>query len=152
MSKERKIAIKEADIEFSIYIKRRNADSNGKVKCFTCGTVDYWNSNQIQCGHFISRKHIITRWDEMNCEPQCKICNEMKGGRPEKFKMNLLIKYSIPEVIKLVTRSKQTVKMSTADILEIRDKYSLLNKELEQKWRLSGRKHLIGLKEIQFGS
>lgn len=66
------------DKVFSEYIRLKNADENGYVKCITCPTVKHWK--EIDNGHFISRNHIATRYDERNCNPQCAVCNRFKGG------------------------------------------------------------------------
>ena len=61
---------KELDKWFSLFIRLRDADSNGLVFCFTCGCSKYYKRG-MQNGHFQSRKHLATRWDEENCQPQC---------------------------------------------------------------------------------
>ena len=60
--------VKKLDTVFSIYIRRRYA-VNDIAKCVTCGKQDHWKS--LQCGHFMSRKHLSTRWNEDNCQVQC---------------------------------------------------------------------------------
>ena len=60
---------KELDKWFSLYIRLRGVDDNGNNQCCTCGTIDNWK--KLQCGHFVSRKHLATRFHEMNCFPQC---------------------------------------------------------------------------------
>lgn len=44
----------------------------------TCGAVVFWK--EIQCGHFIDRRHMATRFDPDNCHPQCVSCNVFKSG------------------------------------------------------------------------
>ena len=74
---------KELDKWFSLYIRLRGADNNGNNQCCTCGTIDNWK--KLQCGHFVSRKHLATRFHEMNCFPQCVGCNIFKYGEQWKF-------------------------------------------------------------------
>ena len=74
---------KELDKWFSLYIRLRGADDNGNNQCCTCGTIDNWK--KLQCGHFVSRKHLSTRFHEMNCFPQCVSCNIFKYGEQWKF-------------------------------------------------------------------
>ena len=64
---------KKLDVLFSQYIRRRNADHLGRVKCFTCGVEKHWKEQQA--GHFQSRSHHSTRWDEVNVQVQCPKCN-----------------------------------------------------------------------------
>lgn len=76
-----------ADKLFSIVVRRLNSDSNGMCKCFTCDTTKLWK--HMQCGHFIPRTHLTTRWLLENAKPQCKSCNELNAGRYEEFKTRL---------------------------------------------------------------
>src|SRR5574338_558741 len=73
---------KTADKWFSYYIRLRDADSTGQVKCVTCGSTFHWN--ELDCGHFSTRNHKINRYREQNCHPQCTSCNQFKKG--EQFK------------------------------------------------------------------
>ena len=38
---------------------------------------------RLQCGHFVSRRHNVHRWDieAGNCLPQCVACNRFDQGR-----------------------------------------------------------------------
>ena len=111
--------VKRLDTVFSEYIRLRNADNNGNVTCFTCGKVDYWKGKGMQCGHFQSRRHYSTRWDETNCQVQCYGCNVMQQGRQYQFGLNLEKKYGIGVAEKLLIKSKQTVKYSNDDLKEM---------------------------------
>ena len=83
---KRKQLIKKLDSVFSEYIRRRYA-KNDIAECYTCGKRDHWK--RLQCGHFQSRKHYSTRWNEDNCQVQCVGCNMFKGGEQYKFGMKL---------------------------------------------------------------
>jgi hypothetical protein len=79
--------VKELDRVFSIFIRTRNMDANGIIKCFTCGKYSHWRegkgANQMHCGHYISRDNKPLRWHEKNNHPQCYVCNcEKKGNYP----------------------------------------------------------------------
>ena len=74
---------KKLDTIFSIYIRLRNADDNGNNQCCTCGKIDSWR--KLQCGHFVSRKYLATRFHEANCFPQCLSCNIFRYGEQWKF-------------------------------------------------------------------
>jgi len=101
--------IAELDRVFSLYIRQRYADENGIVKCVTCGQRDHWKN--MDCGHFISRKNHSVRWDEMNCQVQCKQCNQMLGGMPYEFEDYLVEKYGRDEVECLKARGHSTMKL-----------------------------------------
>ena len=53
--------VKKLDTIFSQYIRKVNSD-NEISTCFTCGKQDHWK--KLQNGHFQSRRHYSTRWDE----------------------------------------------------------------------------------------
>ena len=43
----------------------------------------------MQAGHFMSRKHYSTRWDEDNVQVQCVSCNLFRQGEQYKFSLFL---------------------------------------------------------------
>lgn len=68
--------IKKADKAFSDFIRRRD---NGI--CVTCGIQR--PIKQMQAGHYYSRVHYGTRYNEMNTHCQCYRCNiHLKGNAP----------------------------------------------------------------------
>jgi hypothetical protein len=71
---------KELDRVFSLYIR-------GKYPpiCYTCGA----QGKKLQCGHFIARSYLATRFEENNCRPQCVGCNIFGRGKPLEFEENL---------------------------------------------------------------
>jgi hypothetical protein len=69
---------------FSLFIRLRDADNEGNCKCCTCGKYTIWNKN-TDCGHFITRGALATRWEDKNCAAQCKSCNGFKGGEQDIF-------------------------------------------------------------------
>lgn len=76
----------EADRLFSTYIRLKYSE-NGNCKCYTCGSVYPWK--EIQCGHFVSRTHLSTRWDPENARPQCFPCNVWRRGNYDLFALRL---------------------------------------------------------------
>lgn len=82
---------KKLDEVFSKYIRQREADYKGEVKCFTCPAKKHWK--KMQCGHFQSRVHSATRWELRNTAPQCVGCNIYKQGQQFIFGKNLDKKY-----------------------------------------------------------
>jgi hypothetical protein len=75
---ETAVLIGKLDTEFSTFIRIRDSNSNGYGKCITCNHFAHWT--EMQCGHFMSRRHMATRFDEKNCSMQCGGCNGLKGG------------------------------------------------------------------------
>ena len=103
---------KELDKWFSLYIRLREANEYGMVQCFTCGIVRGYKDG-MQNGHFQSRKHLSTRFDEENCQVQCIKCNMYSQGEQFKFGLALDNKYGEGTAKDLEYLSKKTVKIST---------------------------------------
>tara|TARA_R110000782_G_C14588760_1_gene389516 strand:- start:134 stop:532 length:399 start_codon:yes stop_codon:yes gene_type:complete len=119
---KRSTLVKKADAIFSHFIRQRNADHNGMTECFTCGKKDHWKS--LQCGHFMSRKHYSTRWNEDNCQVQCAGCNVFRYGEQYTFGKNLdiFIKEGLAEELNIL--SHKIVKYDNNDLLELVDLYT----------------------------
>ena len=105
---------KELDKWFSLYIRLRDATDEGLVQCFTCGKVSHYKSG-MQNGHFQSRKHLATRWDEENCQVQCVGCNMFKAGEQYKFSVALDGKYGEGKAEELEFLARTIMKLSRID-------------------------------------
>jgi len=109
--------VKKLDAIFSQYIRLKYADDHKNVSCFTCDKKAYWHADGMQCGHFMSRKHYATRWNENgNCMPQCVSCNVYNYGRQFVFAKNLDEKFGEGTAEDLYIKSKQIVKFSTDEL------------------------------------
>jgi len=120
---KRKTLVKKLDAIFSEYIRRKYADKNGIVKCYTCNKKAYWKGEGMQNGHFISRKSRILRWDERNCRSQCYSCNCHFYGRQYVFALNLNKEYGYNIAEELLIESKKIIKQSDQDLLDLIDEY-----------------------------
>ena len=105
---------KELDKWFSLYIRLRDATSEGAVICITCGCVKNYKQG-MQNGHFQSRSHLATRFDEQNCQPQCVGCNMFKQGEQYKFSIALDSKYGEGTAQELEFKARQITKFTRAD-------------------------------------
>ena len=112
----RKGLIKKLDNVFSEYIRRRYA-KNDIATCVTCGKKDNWK--KLQAGHFMSRKHYATRWDEDNVEVQCSACNVFRYGEQYLFAKYL----GTEKADMLLNKSRETVKFPDWEIQEMIDLY-----------------------------
>ena len=115
--------VKNLDAIFSQYIRQKNA-INEIATCFTCGKKDHWK--KLQNGHFMSRKHYSTRWDETNCQVQCAGCNVFRYGEQYKFGVNLDAKFGKNTAEELQNKSRQIMKLSDFEIIEMIDTYKNL--------------------------
>ena len=119
---------KELDKWFSQYIRLRRADANGLVECFTCGKIDHWKKQQA--GHFQSRRHLTTRWNELNVQVQCVRCNMFNQGEQYKFGKLLDVRIGDETSERLERLSKHTAKFRRVDYLEMIEKYKEKVKKL----------------------
>ena len=105
---------KELDKWFSLYIRLREANEYGFCQCFTCGVVRHYKDG-MQNGHFQSRKHLSTRFDEDNCQVQCIKCNMFSQGEQFKFGLNLDAKHGEGFAEELEFLARKTYKISMAE-------------------------------------
>jgi len=124
----RSTLVKKLDTEFSIYIRTR-LSKNGISECITCGKKDDWK--KLQCGHFMSRRHYSTRWNELNCQVQCYACNVIRYGEQYKFGHYLNKIYGSGCAENLEATSKQTFKLKDFELIEKIDYYKNINKNLK---------------------
>ena len=106
--KSRKKLIKMLDDVFSKYIRARDGH------CICCGTTE-----NLQCGHLLSRVSYSTRWEEMNAHAQCRGCNLKHEYNPHIMTIAFIKKYGLKEYEKLNSLHLQAVKFKDADIEEL---------------------------------
>jgi len=125
MSKKpsRKLLVKKLDSIFSEYIRRRYAKDD-IAECVTCGKQDHWK--RLQAGHFMSRKHYATRWDETNVQVQCSGCNVFRYG--EQYKFALYLGAIVSE--DLLVKSREIKKFSNFELVEMYESYKQKLKDL----------------------
>ena len=117
----RKSLIAKLDTVFSTYIRRRYS-MNDIAKCVTCGKEDHWS--KLQCGHFMSRKHMSTRWNEDNCQVQCAGCNVFRYG--EQYLFSQYLGNNLSE--ELHKQSKEICKFTDVELQDMIAHYTELNK------------------------
>lgn len=118
MSKKpsRKTIITKLDNIFSQYIRLRYS-KNEISECVTCGKQDHWK--KLQAGHFISRKHYATRWDENNVQVQCSGCNVFRYG--EQYLFSKYLGTELSE--ELLIKSRKIQKFTDYELLEMIEIY-----------------------------
>ena len=96
------------DKVFSLYIRLRDSMPNGYFKCISCGQIKRFD--QADCGHFYSRTHMATRFDEDNCSAECSFCNRFKADHLIGYQTNLIKKIGQGRFELLQVKSKSTKK------------------------------------------
>ena len=109
--------IKKLDRVFSEYVRLKNADHAGNCKCITCGKTFHYKN--IDAGHFVSRRHIIVRFDELNVFPQCKYCNRFLNGLQYEYGKAIDSRYGKGTADKLMAKSKSNERLETEKIEEL---------------------------------
>ena len=113
--------VKKLDAVFSKYIRQSNS-VNEIATCFTCGKEDHWT--KLQNGHFQSRRHYATRWDETNCQVQCAGCNVFRFGEQFLFSQNLDNKFGQGTARRLHIKAQQTIKFADFELEEMINHYN----------------------------
>lgn len=128
--KEKSISklMKELDAVFSKWVRESEADEYGYCECYTCGNKHKISS--MNAGHFLPRKIMPTRWDEMNVKPQCVPCNYTRQGEPQKFREHLVKDYGEDAVKRLEMRRHNLMKMGRFEYEMMISKYKKKMKEL----------------------
>lgn len=121
-----------ADGVFSTYIRLRD-----KGVCYTCGKYNAGAKTPeemikgMQCGHFVSRSHNETRYDEKNNHCQCQGCNIFKYGDLSTYAFKLAEQYG-PKILKELEKRKRILRQFTVpELLKIIETYKKKVKKLE---------------------
>lgn len=122
--------VKQADKEFSRYVRLRDSEfKDGQFvgDCCSCGrrllVVDAegrWGLG-AHAGHYVSRGHKATRWEETNVNLQCAHCNlwRDKLSMLQAYKSYLLDKYGKDAVRELEKLRNQTHRPTKDELQEI---------------------------------
>ncbi|MCK5016228.1 MAG: recombination protein NinG [Candidatus Peribacteraceae bacterium] len=136
MRNERQRAIKTADDWFSRWVRIGNKKTilNGDdVYCQCYTTKSYYHILEIQCGHFITRGHFSTRYDENNARPQSVFANRYKSGMPLEFEQNLIKELGANTIDILKLRGQLIIKQTIPDLRDIAKKYRIKVREKEKE-------------------
>jgi hypothetical protein len=128
---------KELDTIFSVFIRLREANEYGYCQCFTCGKVGHYKTGGMQNGHFQSRKHMTTRFDEENCQVQCIKCNIFDSGQQYLFSLRLDEKYGAGTSEELEYLARTIHKVSRVEYEEQISYYKKLVKNLKEEKQIS---------------
>lgn len=108
-------------VVFSAYIRNRD-----KWTCFTCDKRE--QGANMHAGHFISRSHNSTLFDEMNVHAQCASCNMFRNGQPHLYAEKLIQIHGQEKFMQLVARGKEIKQFTKQELREIYDRYKSLIK------------------------
>ena len=109
-----------ADKCFSEFIRLRDSDEHGRVKCITCSHTGHWRT--LQCGHWITRGHEATRFDERNCNTQCRGCN-YNGGKHIAHQAQIAVKHGFKAIDDLEAKAEQPCRRTESDYKFLAETY-----------------------------
>lgn len=116
-------ALRKADEAFSKFIRWRDSQPYGGAafKCISCGRV--LPIQQADCGHYINRQHMATRFSELNCNAQCRKCNRFDEGNASGYRKGLIEKIGEDKVEMLEAMKHTSHKLSVFDLEAISKHY-----------------------------
>ena len=88
--REKPNLIDKLDRVFSAYIRLRDVMPNGYFRCISCGHIKPFA--EADAGHFFSRRHMATRFDETNVWSECRGCNRFSADHIIAYQANLIKK------------------------------------------------------------
>ena len=77
-----------------------------------------------------------TRFDEMNCNAQCRKCNRFMEGNMQGYRRGLVAKYGEQRVLLLEAKKNQTSKYSDFEYEQLIKYYKALNAKLRKEKNL----------------
>lgn len=110
----------------SEYIRRRDTDENGTVRCVTCGRWKGWKYGDA--GHFIEGRRNSIVYDPRNIHFQCKGCNgNLRDGNTSRnkeetarrYEVYMIKRYGQEVVDELRRKDKETKNWSIPELQEL---------------------------------
>jgi hypothetical protein len=114
---------------FSEYVRRRHADHDGYVRCYTSGVVAHWT--ELQCGHAIGGRNNAVLFDDEICRPQTVAENVFKRGNYPVFTAKLIREHGLEWFEAKLIGARKAVKLMRSDLEEIIEKYKQKLVELD---------------------
>lgn len=107
------------------------ADTNGNVRCISCGRILHWKD--AQGGHYVSRQNRAVELERDNVWPQCPVCNGILSGNIVSYRINLVKKIG-EERVKRIEDMAMAYKGSeeASEKLSMRDRIAVIQKRSKQ--------------------
>lgn len=120
-----------------VFVYLRDTDENGFGPCCTCGETIYWPDSTSHCGHFQTRHHHGSRWEETNIHLQCQSCNSYYEGETAEYAKFIRDKYGQAEIDHLTDIKREEI--------TIEDRLVLVEQFTEKIAKLAAEKQMDGL-------
>lgn len=115
---------------FSEYIRLRDANEHGYCICCTSGQYVHWKD--CDAGHFISRRHMATKYHEKNVHAQGRFQNRFNQGEQYEYGIFIDRKYGNGTAEMLVQKSRMPCKIGQFEIDQMAKYYSEKVKEIRE--------------------
>ena len=102
---------------FSIWIRQREANWKGQVRCVTCSKTKHWKEGDA--GHFVPGRGNSILFDERGVHFQCKQCNGPKGSNHAKYYEFMLRTYGQETVNQLYAKALEQKKFTKQELIEL---------------------------------
>lgn len=122
--------VKKLDRVFSEYIRLRDA-MGGYFRCISCGKIKPYA--QADCGHYFSRTKMSTRFDEDNCNAECRSCNRFSADHLDGYRKNLIAKIGQQRFDLLSFKASQVKKWTDFELKSLIDCYTEKVKQLRKE-------------------
>ena len=119
------------DTVFSRYIRLRDAMPSGMFRCISCGKIK--PIEQADAGHYHSRRHMSTRFDEDNVNAECRFCNRFSADHIIGYRENLIKKIGEQRFLLLEVKAHETHKWSAFELEQLTKYYRALANKLQQE-------------------
>ena len=98
---------------FNEWVRRRDC-GNGLTRCISCGKPIRFED--CDCGHYINCGNWATKFDEQNCNAQCRSCNRFKEGNIQGYRQGLIAKIGQRSVEMLEIKKHNTCHLSEVEL------------------------------------
>ena len=108
--------MRKADEAFSKFIRTRDSQPyEGRAfRCISCNRV--LPIEQSDCGHYVNRSHMSVRFNEKNCNAQCRHCNRFMEGNIQDYRKGLIAKIGLQQVELIESMKHVTNKITTFEL------------------------------------
>jgi len=114
---------------FSYFIRLKNADEYGMIKCITCEKRIHWK--EADCGHYVKRGKSACRFHEQNCGEQCKHCNRQRNGEEQAHRIYIDKVYGEGTAGFLRLKGRKPFEMTKEEYIEKINHYKMTVKQLK---------------------
>lgn len=128
---EKSKLVEKLDGVFSDFVRLRDSDEYGRVTCITCGDNLHWTD--CDNGHYQDRDHMATRFNEQNCNGQCRECNRHNPVTKGLFAVKINERHGAGTAAKLDKLAKTVMQFEDHDLKKMIDYYKFQVDELKNQ-------------------